>query len=52
MLRALRSDSDTNIVATPEALTMDHQEATVKVVQEVPFVTGQYTSSSTVTNGR
>jgi general secretion pathway protein D len=30
---------------------MDHQEATVKVVQEVPFVTGQYTSSSTVTNG-
>jgi len=51
MLRALRSDSDTNIVATPEALTMDHQEATVKVVEEVPFVTGQYTSSSTVTNG-
>ena len=51
MLRALRSDTDTNIVATPEALTMDHQEATVKVVQEVPFVTGQYTSSSTVTNG-
>ncbi|HTV80603.1 MAG TPA: type II secretion system secretin GspD [Steroidobacteraceae bacterium] len=51
MLRALRSDSDTNIVATPEALTQDHQEATVKVVEEVPFVTGQYTSSSTVTNG-
>jgi general secretion pathway protein D len=52
MLRALRSDSDTNIVATPEALTMDHQEATVKVVQEVPFVTGQYTSGSTVTAGQ
>jgi general secretion pathway protein D len=52
MLRALRTDSDTNIVATPEALTMDHQEATVKVVEEVPFVTGQYTSSSTVTNGQ
>jgi general secretion pathway protein D len=52
MLRALRTDSDTNIVATPEALTMDHQEATVKVVQEVPFVTGQYTSSSTVTAGQ
>jgi general secretion pathway protein D len=52
MLRALRSDSDTNIVATPEAMTMDHQEATVKVVQEVPFVTGQYTSGSTVANGQ
>ncbi|HTY48525.1 MAG TPA: type II secretion system secretin GspD [Steroidobacteraceae bacterium] len=51
MLRALRSDTDTNIVATPSALTMDHQEATIKVVDEVPFVTGQYTSGSTVTNG-
>ena len=51
MLRALRSDTDTNIVSTPSALTMDHQEATIKVVEEVPFVTGQYTSSSTVTNG-
>ena len=51
MLRALRSDTDSNIVATPSALTMDHQEATIKVVQEVPFVTGQYTSGSTVSNG-
>jgi len=51
MLRALRSDTDTNIVATPSAVAMDHQEATIKVVKEVPFVTGQYTSGSTVTNG-
>ncbi|HTB67273.1 MAG TPA: type II secretion system secretin GspD [Steroidobacteraceae bacterium] len=52
MLRALRSDTDSNIVATPSAMTMDHQEATIKVVEEVPFVTGQYTSGSTVTNGQ
>jgi general secretion pathway protein D len=52
MLRALRSDTDSNIVATPSAVTMDHQEATIKVVEEVPFVTGQYTSGSTVTNGQ
>ena len=51
MLRALRTDTDSNIVATPSVHTMDHQEATIKVVEEVPFVTGQYTSGSTVTNG-
>jgi general secretion pathway protein D len=51
MIRALRSDADTNIVSTPSAVTMDNQEATLKVVDEVPFVTGQYTSASTVTNG-
>lgn len=51
MIRALRSDADTNIVSTPSAVTMDNQEATLKVVDEVPFVTGQYTSASTVSNG-
>ncbi|HEV7136443.1 MAG TPA: type II secretion system secretin GspD [Steroidobacteraceae bacterium] len=51
MLRALRSNSDTNIVSTPSAVTMDNQQATLKVVDEVPFVTGQYTSGSTVSNG-
>jgi general secretion pathway protein D len=47
MLRALRSDTDTNVIATPSALTMDHQEATMKAVDEVPFVTGQYTNTGT-----
>jgi general secretion pathway protein D len=51
MIRALRSDADTNIVSTPSAVTMDNQEATLKVVDEVPFVTGQYTSGSQVSNG-
>src|SRR6185437_4389582 len=51
MIRALRSTGDTNIVSTPSAVTMDNQEATLKVVDEVPFVTGQYTSGSTVSNG-
>ncbi len=52
MIRALRSNADTNIVSTPSAVTMDNQEATLKVVQEVPFVTGQYTSASTVSAGQ
>jgi general secretion pathway protein D len=47
MLRALRSDTSTNVIATPSALTMDHQEATLKAVEEVPFVTGQYTNTGT-----
>jgi general secretion pathway protein D len=51
MLRALRSDDNSNIVATPSAVTMDHQEATIKVAEEVPFVTGQYTNASTAVAG-
>ena len=44
VLRALRGDSTTNIIATPSIVTMDNQEAEIKVAQEVPFVTGQYTN--------
>ncbi len=51
MLRALRSDDNSNVIATPTAVTMDNQEATVKVADEVPFVTGQYTSASTAVAG-
>src|SRR6185437_6149729 len=51
MIRALRSDGDTNIVSTPSAVTMDNQQATLKVVDEVPFVTGQYSSQAGITNG-
>ena len=46
MIRALRGDSNTNIIATPSIVTMDNQEAQIKVAQEVPFVTGQYTNTS------
>jgi len=45
MLRALRTDTDSNVIATPSVLTMDHQEATMKSADEVPFVTGQYTNT-------
>ena len=51
MLRALRGNQATNIVATPSAVTMDNQQAVLKSVDEVPFVTGQYTNASTVTSG-
>jgi general secretion pathway protein D len=52
MLRAIRTDTDTNVIATPSAVTMDNQEAELKVAQEVPFITGQYTSGTAVTGGQ
>jgi general secretion pathway protein D len=51
MLRALKDDSTTNIVSTPSAVTLDNQAATLKDVDEVPFVTGQYATPTTTTTG-
>jgi len=47
MIRALQGDSNTNLIATPSAVTMDNQEAQLKVAQEVPFITGSYASTGT-----
>jgi general secretion pathway protein D len=46
MVRAIRGDAHTNIIATPSALTMDNQEAEIKVAQEVPFLTGEFQTPS------
>ncbi|HYB32527.1 MAG TPA: type II secretion system secretin GspD [Steroidobacteraceae bacterium] len=51
MLRALRADTNTNIISTPSAVTMDNQEAELKVTQEVPFITGQFTNTAASTGG-
>ena len=51
MLRAIRSDTADNVIATPSAVTMDNQEAELKVAQEVPFITGQYTNTAASTGG-
>jgi general secretion pathway protein D len=47
LIRAIRDDANTNIVSTPSTVTLDNQEAQIKVAQEVPFVTGQFTSTQT-----
>jgi general secretion pathway protein D len=44
ILRALQGDARTNIIGTPSVVTQNNQEAKMEVGQEVPFVTGQYTS--------
>ncbi len=53
LLRALAGDSTTNIVSTPSILTLDNEEADIKVGQQVPFVTGQFTNTGagSVNNG-
>jgi len=51
MLSALRGDSDTNVIATPSTMTLDNQEAEIKVAQEVPFVTGSFANTGTASNG-
>jgi general secretion pathway protein D len=51
MLSALRGNSDTNILATPSTMTLDNQEAEIKVAEEVPFITGSFSNTGTAGNG-
>jgi general secretion pathway protein D len=45
MIRAMRGDSDNNVIATPSTMTLDNQEAEIKVADEVPFITGSFTNT-------
>jgi len=52
LARALGSDSNTNILSTPNLLTLDNEQANIIVAENVPFITGQYAqtgSAATVT---
>jgi general secretion pathway protein D len=51
MLRAIRGDTSTTLLATPSTITMDNQEAQLKSAQEVPFVTGQFTNTGSTNAG-
>jgi len=44
LIRAIAGTGNTNIVATPSVVTLDNEEAEIKIAQEVPFITGQYTN--------
>lgn len=46
LAKLLRGDSRTNILSEPSLVTLDNKEATIKVGKEVPFLTGQYTNTS------
>lgn len=47
ILNALNRQSNANILSTPSLLTLDNQEAYITVGQNVPFVTGSFTSTGT-----
>ena len=47
LIRALNGIANTNIIATPSIVTLDNEEAEIKIAQEVPFITGQFTTDAT-----
>jgi general secretion pathway protein D len=47
LARFLQKDGDTNVLSTPNLLTLDNEEAKIVIGQNVPFVTGQFTSNNT-----
>ena len=51
LISALAKDADTNVLSTPTVVTMDNEEAEIVVGQNVPFVTGSYTSSTSTGSG-
>jgi general secretion pathway protein D len=46
LIRALEQDTTANILSTPTLLTLDNEEARIIVGQNVPFITGQFTTQA------
>jgi general secretion pathway protein D len=46
LARALETDTNANILSTPNLLTLDNEEAKIIVGQNVPFITGSYAQTS------
>jgi general secretion pathway protein D len=51
LIQALRSDGSSNIISTPSLITMNNEEAEVKVTQEIPLITGSYSNSTASVSG-
>ena len=49
LARALSTDTNTNILSTPNLLTLDNEEAKIVVGQNVPFITGAYAQTGSAT---
>jgi general secretion pathway protein D len=49
LARALETDSNANILSSPNLLTLDNEEAKIVVGQNVPFITGQYAQTGNAT---
>ena len=46
LARAFEGDANANVLSTPNILTLDNEEAKLLVGQNVPFVTGSFTSTA------
>jgi general secretion pathway protein D len=53
-VKAVKTDTDFNIISTPQILTLDNEEASIEVGQNIPFVTrvdlGDQTTSRAIQN--
>ena len=45
--RMLQTQANTNIISTPNLITLDNEEAKIVVGSNVPFITGQFTNTGT-----
>jgi len=44
LARALANDANTNVLSTPSIVTLENQEASINVGQEVPFLSGSFSA--------
>jgi len=51
LARFLEDSGSGNVLSTPNLLTLDNEEAKIVIGQNVPFVTGQFTSTGSSTTG-
>jgi general secretion pathway protein D len=51
LIQALRSDGSSNIISTPSLITMNNEEAEVKVTQEIPLITGSFSNTTAAVSG-
>ncbi len=50
LVRAMQTDSSTNILSTPNLVMLDNEEAKIVIGQNVPFITGSQQSSTANSN--
>lgn len=50
LIQALEGDAGTNVLSTPKVITMDNQESSIIVGDNIPIITGQSTSGGAGTS--
>ena len=50
LIQALQTDTSTRVLSTPSIVTLDNEEGYISVGNEVPFITGSFTSANNNAN--